>query len=104
MNTITECINELNQKINKAIKENDINLIKNILLSNSYNKLTQDEKEDEVFKNVRLSFCFLGKGKNILEYLIFEYDLSEEYNNKYQIKNPSIEHMFALRKLNKEFS
>jgi hypothetical protein len=104
MNNLNDCINELNKKITQAITENDINLIQNILLPNSFTELTQEEKEEEVFKNVRLSFSFLNKGQKILEYLIFDYDLSEVYNNKYKNKNYAIEHMFLLRKLNKEFS
>jgi hypothetical protein len=104
MNSSNKCFNELNAEIHEAISKNDVNLIKKIMLETSYPTITQEEKEAEVFKNLRVSFNTNGTAKQLLEYLIFDYEISEEYNNQYSTKSSGIEHMFSLKKLNKEFN
>lgn len=95
---------DLNNEIYEAVSRNNVNDIKMIMLQTSYPAITQEEKEVEVFKNIRVAFTLNGNAKQILEYLIFEYEISEEYNNYYQTKNSAIEHMFSLRSLNKKFN
>lgn len=98
-----KCINELNTEVYQAVSKNDVDLLKNIMLPTSYPTITQEEKEAEVFKTVRVSFT-QGNSKRLLEYLIFDYEISEDYNNNYQTKNSAIEQMFSLKKLNKKFN
>jgi hypothetical protein len=94
----------LDNEVLDAVKVNDINKIKEILLSGNHPKLSQDEKEQQVFSNIHISFHFFKNGEDILNYLIFEYNI--KYENSLEFLginiNDEIKKMFDKRKLNEE--
>ena len=53
----------LDNAVLDAVTENNIKKIKDILHPSNYPDLTQDEKEQQVFSSVHISFHFFKNGK-----------------------------------------
>lgn len=68
---------ELGIKTSFAISSDDVEEIKQLLYKDSYPNLKQAQKEDLIFSMVHTSFNGEQEGKKIMNYLIFDYKISE---------------------------
>jgi hypothetical protein len=88
---------DLKQRVRKACYENNIEEIQEILLSDCYPLLTQEEKELYLLKTANKIYFYSEVGADIFTYLIFEYGINKG------IYIPSKFHdMFLKRDLYKE--
>jgi hypothetical protein len=88
--------------------DDDINPIKDILFANSnssYNLLTQQEKEQQIFCAMYREYLLDETNEHFLRYMIFDYNISEE-NSIHNITdlNDTVKNMFENRKLNVELN
>jgi hypothetical protein len=97
----------------QEVNRNDINSIKNLLNPNNYIYITLAKKEELIFKYTCRCFNFEGSCKEILNYLIFDYKISEANSlgkeTEADAKNwfcadEVVRKMFDSRKLNQELN
>ncbi len=95
----------LTNTVSAALVDNDIPAIKNLFLSNSYNKLTKKEKEKQIFYTIYMESLTERNVDEFLKYIIFDYKISEENSilNITDLTN-HVKNMFDSRKLNAELS
>lgn len=97
---------ELGIKVSVAISSDDVEDVKQLLEVNTYPKLRQEQKAEQIFSMVYNSFNSENKGEKILKYLIFDYNISEElareaisHNFNPEGISPEVQKMFESRKL-----
>lgn len=87
-----------------SITSNNISLIKKAMNSPAYGSLIKEEKEFEAFKTVYQSVFLFGNNNELLQYLIFDYKISE-VNSIDKIKvDDKVKAMFQARNLSNELS
>jgi hypothetical protein len=88
------------KEVNFLIKSNDRILFKNIMHEKNYPFLSKKEKENYIFQTTLSLSKFYVSVDNFLQYLIFEYNINEEYYTKVAHPNgyKPVEDMFAKRK------
>jgi hypothetical protein len=90
------------RKLNDAIKKNDTSVIKEIMSPEFCPKFKKNVKEQMIFNNVVRSSISKFVGNDFLNYLIFDYKISEA-NSIEQIQvSDKIKAMFQARKLDEE--
>jgi hypothetical protein len=86
----------------KAVKKNDVNLIKKLMLPENCPALSQEKKQDCIF-TMALSLFYTGAiNEEFLHFFIFEHKASEEIYNKQNYKNEIFDNMFKKRKLKED--
>ncbi len=99
---------DLISDLNDAINDNNISAIKDIILSEKYPKVSKDKKEEIIFNNVATLFADkdMSKAKEVLDYLIFDYKISEENSiNKIVFHvDERIKQMFKVRDMKEELN
>lgn len=96
---------QLINKVDRAILENDLETVKQILINNCYEHLTQQEKEQTLFYSIYSQSFASDNAAPFLKYIIFDYKISEG-NSITNIPELSekIRNMFENRKLNEALS
>lgn len=99
-------IQRIHQEVGIAIDANNIEMIKDILINKKYSPLDQNEKERQVFMAVEISFKHEGISEDILKFIIFDYNISEDNSIKIISANTNeyIKNLFEIRKLNSNLS
>jgi hypothetical protein len=97
---------DLEARTQKACILDNIEEIKQILISDSFPSLTKEEQEKYVFKSANLIFSLRNQGLEILKYLVFDYGIKEEYCVPAieQYFTAEVKEMFKIRKLNAELN
>lgn len=90
-------------KVENAIRENNLETVKDILNSECYKRLTKQEKEEKVFYELYIESFNSNNADHFLRYIIFDYKISEETSiHTIPDLNDKIRNMFEARKLNEE--
>jgi hypothetical protein len=96
----------LNIEIGLALKNNDYDRIKTILLPESYPNLSIIQKEEKIFE-LALSYLYFNLTSiEFFKYFIFEHKVSQDIYNKmeYAYKSKVVEDMFESRNLNENLN
>lgn len=98
------CFNSFCSDLADSITSNRIDIIKKTMESEFYGSIPKEEKEFEAFKTVYQSFFLFGTNNELLQYLIFDYKISEKNSiNKIKV-NHTVKAMFQARNLKSELS
>lgn len=88
--------------LNDAININDTSIIKELVSPKFCNHLTQDEKEQMIFRHLKKPLLGQFPPNDFLHYLIFDYNISEKNSiESFQVTD-EIKAMFQARKLDEE--
>lgn len=84
---------------------NNINPVHRILTTQCYDKMTEKEKEEQVFSAIYQEYLRSSKAEPFLKYIIFDYNISEDNSiSNIPDLNNTVNGMFQSRKLNEELS
>lgn len=97
-------IQRIHQEVGVAIDANNVEMINDILINKKYSPLEQNEKEQQVFMAVEISFKHEAIGEDILKFLIFDYNISDDNSIKIISANTTeyIKSLFEIRNLNSD--
>lgn len=89
-----------------ALQNYDDKTIEQLMDSEKYPSVNNEEKEKELLTKALLSFSLGDLETSFFEYFIFEYKISEDVyvNLDSEYKNKIVEDMFAKRKLNEDLN
>jgi hypothetical protein len=96
-------LGEIHSRTLLACGSNDIKDIQQILLTDCYPNLTQEEKETNVFVSTIVSLEYTQLGHEILRYLILDYGIKEDHSVK-GYNTEEAKELFTKRELNKELN
>jgi hypothetical protein len=95
-------IESLYKEIKEAILIDDITIVNKIMNNSKYENLTLEQKETFIFDGISSYYNLFGTGKILVDYIIFEYKISEANSlNKTDCDQELIE-MFKIRQLQEE--
>jgi hypothetical protein len=94
------------QKLENAVKVNNIEIITEIMNPNYLPNLTKEDKELKIFNKLYYIFSTFNMAENFLEYLIFDYNISaaNSIDKTTNRLHPKIKAMFEIRELNVELN
>jgi hypothetical protein len=80
----------------------DITIISRIINDSKYKSLTNDQKETFIFDGIIFYYNLLGTGEKLVDYIIFDYKISENNSiDKIDVDKEIIE-LFKIRQLKEE--
>lgn len=96
-------LDDIYHRTQEACKTNNLKEIQEILLTNCYPKLTQEEKEELLLNSANVALVYSKCGQDILRYLILDYGI-KEYSSFIIYRTDETEKLLAQRKLNKSLN
>jgi len=93
----------LHSRVQEACFSNNIKDIQEILSTNCYPKLSQEDKEKHLFWSVSVAIFYSQCGYDIMNYLILDYDIQvKEDASTLMIRTQETRDLLEQRKLQKE--